>query len=186
MTEPKLRQTLNVDLGELKPLVLEAAQIQGRRPGAWVRDAIAQALQEQGSDVPAHMPRMAPNRSRDSAVVKFGGLLTTAGSAALRAKAAAEGVSQIELVERIALDDAGLSRARALDVLPAVVAQLLAVEHELRAVRAQLYEPGALGRLEKAVREVRAQAKRAAAALGEVSTTRRQVARRSRRETESG
>lgn len=178
MTAMQGRQTLNVDLGELRPLVLEAAKNQGTRPGAWVREAVAQALQDSGAVVPGALPRVAPNRSRGSAVVRFGGRLTEEGSEALRALAAAEGVSQIEMVERMALAGVGASRARALEVLPGLAERLLAVENELRAVRGQLYEPGALALLEKALREVRAQGRGVARALGDVSTTRRRAARK--------
>jgi hypothetical protein len=174
----KERQTLNVDLGDLKPLLETAAKNHGKRPAALVREALAALLQELGAVVPLALPRVAPNRSRGSAVARFGGRLTAAGSEALRAKAAAEGVSQIELIERMALDEVGPLRARALEVLPGVVDRLLAVEHELRDVKAQLYEPGALALLEKAVCEVRAQAKQTARALDQVKVTRRQSAHR--------
>jgi hypothetical protein len=178
MTEPKSRQTLNVDLGELRPLVMEAAKNQGTRPGAWVRDAVRQVLQDSGAGVPDALPRVAPNRSRGSAVVRFGGRLTGEGSEALRALAAAEGVSQIEMVERMALAGVGASRARALEVLPGLADRLRTVENELRAVRQQLYEPGALALLEKALREVRTQGRGVARALADVSTTRRRAARK--------
>lgn len=171
------RQTLNVELGELKPLVLTAAAGEGVKPGPWVREVVRQVLQERG-DVPVTQPRVAPNRSRGSAVVRFGGRLTAQGSEALRALAAAEGVSQIEMIERMVQAGAGVSRARALEVLPAAVDRLLAVENELRTVRGQLYEPGALALLEKALREVRAQARDTAQALAEISTTRRQAKRK--------
>jgi hypothetical protein len=177
MPDAKPRQTLNVDLGELKPLVEAAAQQAGKGTGAWVREHLALAVEESlGEPAPA-LPRVSPRRGAHGWV-----MVTTRLSAnealALDAGAAAAGVTKAEYVGRLVLQPPGPSRARAMEVLPDVVARLISLELELRAVRAQLYEAGALAKVDSAVREVRAQAKRAAQALAEVSTTRRQAGRR--------
>lgn len=183
MSPPKRRSTLNVDLGDLKPLVLVAAERSGKGTAAWVREALAMAVQEHTADeVPASMPRVAANRSRDSTVVNFGGRLTVEDSEALRLAAAAEGLSQIEYVSRVARGELATSRVAALDVLEAVRKRLQSLELTLRAVQSQAeHDPAVLAQVESAAREVRAQVRRASEAFDAVGTTRRTAGQREAR-----
>lgn len=52
------QQLLTVDLKELKPRVLKVAETAGKRPSAWARDVIAQAVQ---ADPPSPAAAPAPN-----------------------------------------------------------------------------------------------------------------------------
>lgn len=170
----KERQTLNVDLGGLKALVEAAAKNQGRRPGAWVREAVALALQEHQA-VPLRVPAVAVNRRPGAEVVNFGGRLTLAQSEALRAAAAAQGLSQIEFVAKVAEGGHGGSRTQVVAALAALNTRLQAVELELQVLARRVPDAA---QVSLAIREVRAQAQRAAQMLDDVSTTRRQAARR--------
>lgn len=163
MAEPKSRQTLNVDLGELRPLVLEAAKNQGRSPGALVRAAVALALGEQ----PAPSTRASPRRTSGRWVAATYRLAPEEAEALL-AGAAADGVSQAEHVGRLALmHRAGVTRGQVLDALHGLTERLQALELALQA--------GQQGTALAAVlREVRAQGRRAAAMVEAVSATRRQ------------
>jgi hypothetical protein len=164
-----------VDLGDLKPLVLAAAQRAGKGTAAWVREALAMAVQEHAADaVPMPMPRVAANRNMRSAVVHFGGRLTVEESEALRLAAASEGLSQIEYVARVAQGELAVPRVAALDALAAVSERLQALELVLRALQPRAGDdPALLAQVGEAVREVRAQARRAAELFDAVGTTRR-------------
>lgn len=177
MSDTKARQTLNVDLGELKPLVEAAAKNQGKRPGAWVRDAVALALQEHEA-LPARVPLAAPNRRPGAEVVHFGGRLTAEQSRALAAKAAAEGCSQIELVARFADGTLVPQRFQTIDALADLNRGLQTLDANLRAMAAHVQSPEVQAALQSTARVVRAQMRRAAEVLGQVSATRRSAARR--------
>jgi hypothetical protein len=181
MPEHKDRQTLNVDLGELKAQAIEVAKIQGSRSvGAWVKEQVALALQEhRGRPVAASPVRVAANRRPGAEVVKFGGYLMVEQSEALRAAAAAAGLSQIEYVAAVAEGRLVAQRQQAMAELGALNQRLESLDLELRRLGHWLKEPEALAQAEKAAREVRAQARRAAQVLDEVSATRRTAARRS-------
>jgi hypothetical protein len=176
----KERQTLNVDLGDLKPLVLAAAQRAGKGTAVWIREALAMAVQEHAADaVPVPMPRAAANRSRSAAIVHFGGRLTVKESEALRLAAASEGLSQIEYVARVARGELAAPRVAALDALGAVRERLQALELALRNLQARARDdPAVLAQVGEAVREVRAQARRAAEVFDAVGTTRRVAGQR--------
>lgn len=166
------RQTLNVDLGELKQLVEATAKNQGTKPSAWVREAVALALQEHQA-VPVQMPRVAANRSRGSAVVGFGGRLTLAESEALRASAAAEGLSQIEYVAAVAQGMFVPQRQQVVAELGALNTVLQAIEQNLKGLAPHVQDAAVAAKLLSTARLARAQAKRAAEVLDEVSITRR-------------
>jgi hypothetical protein len=175
LQEHRQRQTLNVDLGELKPLVEATSKNQGKRPAAFVREAVALALQEHQA-VPVRLPSVAANRRPGAEVVNFGGRLTLAQSEALRSAAAAEGLSQIEFVAAVA--EGALSpplRLRTMEALAELTTRLQAVELELHALARRVPDAA---QVDVAVREVRAQARRAAEVLDDVSTSRRKAARR--------
>jgi hypothetical protein len=162
MSEVKGRQTLNVDLGELKPLVLEAAQIQGKGAAAWVREQLARALQT--PPVPA--TRVSARRSGGRWVTATYRLLAEEADA-LRAGAEADGVSQAEHVGRLALaHDAGISKLQMLDALHGLTERLQALELALQASQQR-------PELAAVLREVRAQSKRTAGMVEAVSATRR-------------
>ena len=174
LQEHRQRQTLNVDLGELKPLVEAASKNQGKRPAAFVREAVALALREHQA-VPMRLPSVAANRRPGAEVVNFGGRLTLAQSEALRSAAATEGLSQIEFVAAVAEGALRPSRLRTMEVLAELTMRLQAVELELHALARRLSDAA---QVDLAVREVRAQARRAAEVLDDVSTTRRKAPRR--------
>lgn len=161
------RQSLNVELGELKPLVLQAAKNQGKGTAAWVREVLSAAVQEQ-MDMPVPMARAAANRSRGSAVVHFTARLTHAESDALRAAAGAEGLSQAEYVARMAQGQVGATRVQLVASVQALADQLQAMQREVRRL-----EPEAAAQVDKVGRELRAAVKRTTALLAEVAATRR-------------
>jgi hypothetical protein len=175
--ERRQRQTLNVDLGELKAEAIEVAKLQGSRSvGTWIKEQVAIALLEhRGNPVAVSTARMAANRRPEAAVVKFGGLLTAEQSEALRSAAAAEGMSQIEFVASVAEGGLGGSRVQAVAVLAELNMRLQRLEREMLALAQRMPDAA---QVDRAVREVRAQARHAAQVLDEVSTTRRQAARR--------
>lgn len=166
------RQTLNVDLGELRPLVEAAAQAQGKRPGAWVREAVALALQEQQA-LPAPMARVAANREPGAAVVHFSARLTAAESEALRAAAGADGLSQAEYVARVAMGTLVPQRMQVAAELGVLNAAMHAIGQDLKGMAARVQDPAVQKLLAGTARLVRAQMRRVAQALGEVAATRR-------------
>ena len=171
MPEPKGRQTLNVDLGALKPRVLQEADRLGKRPAALVREAVAMALQEQAADAVGLPPstRASPLRGAGRWVTTTY-RLSVDEAQALQAGAAAEGVSQAEHVGRLALAfDAGVTRLQVLDALDALAARLQALEFSVQA--AALGQPGP--ELASVLREVRTQSRQAAALIEATVATRR-------------
>ncbi|WP_029001867.1 hypothetical protein [Azohydromonas australica] len=172
MPEAKSRQTLNVDLGELKPLVEAAAKNQGKRPGGWVRDAVVLALQEQQA-LPAQVARVAANREPGAAVVHFSARLTAVESKALRAAAGAEGLSQAEYVARMAQGTLVPQRHQVVAELGVLNAGLQAIGQDLKGMAARAADPAVQKLLQSTARLVRAQMRQVAQSLGEVSATRR-------------
>lgn len=133
------RQTLNVDLGDLKAQAIALAKIQGSRSvGAWVKEQVALALQEhQGHPVPASAARVAANRRPGAEVVHFGGRLTLEQSEALGAAADAEGLSKIEYVMAVAAGTLVPQRQQVVAELGVLNAVLQAIEQDLRGVVSQ-------------------------------------------------
>jgi hypothetical protein len=171
MPESKGRQTLNVDLGGLKPRVLQEANRLGKRPAALVREAVAMALLEHAADAVELPPstRASPRRGAERWVTATYRLSANEAEA-LRAGAAAEGVSQAEHVGRLALAfDAGVTRLQVLDALDALTARLQTLEFSVQA--AALGRPGP--ELAAVLREVRAQSRQAATLIEATVTTRR-------------
>jgi hypothetical protein len=167
VSEKNGRQTLNVDLGELRPLLDAAAKNQGKRPAALVRDAVAQALA-----VPAAPSTRASPRRRGRRWLTATFRLSADEADALEAGALAEGVSKAEHVGRLALAfDAGVTRLQVLDALHGLGERLQALELVL-----QQRQPGQ-GTV-AALREVRAQSRRVSGMVEAVSATRRTGARR--------
>lgn len=178
--ERRQRQTLNVDLGEIKAEVIEAAKTQGSRSvGTWVKEQVAIALEEHRGH-PAAVPtaRVAANRRSGAEVVKFGGYLTVEQSEALRAAAAAEGLSQIEYVAAAAEGRLVAQRQHAIAELGTLNAVLQAIEQDLRGMAPRVQDPAVLAKLQSTARLARAQAQRAAEVLDDLSATRRTAARR--------
>lgn len=177
MPDAKPRQTLNVDLGELKPLVEAAAKNQGKRPGAWVRRAVELALQEDQA-VPAGRVRVAVNRSRGSAVAKLTVRLTAAESDALRELAGAEGLSQAEYVAAVAQGTLVRHRQQVAAELGVLNAVMQAIEQDLKGMASRVNDHDVHELLRRTALIVRAQARRAADVLAETSTTRRKAAQK--------
>jgi hypothetical protein len=165
MPEPKARQTLNVDLGELKPLVLLEAERQGRKPAALVRQAVAVALHVQ----PVSSTRVSARRVGGRWVAATY-RLSVDEAHALLAGATADGVSQAEHVGRLALEHrAGVTRGQVLDALHGLTERLQSLELALQA--------GQQGpALAEALRELRTQGKRTAVMVEAMTTTRRKKA----------
>jgi hypothetical protein len=160
----KKQQTLNVDLGGLKAEAIEVAKVQGSRSvGAWVKEQVALALQEhRGFPVAASTVRAAANRRPAAEVVKFGGYLTLEQSDALRAAAAAQGLSQIEYVAAVAEGRPVAQRQHAIAELGALNAVLQAIERDLKGLASRVQDPALLAQLQSAARLARVQAQRAA------------------------
>lgn len=180
MPESKGRQTLNVDLGVLKPRVLREADRQGKRPAALVREAVAMALQEHAADTVELPPstRASPRRGAGRWVTATYRLSATEAEA-LRVGAAAEGVSQAEHVGRLALaHDAGVSRLQVLDALEALTERLQSLELVLQAAVHRQPGPELAAFLDKGLREVRAHARQVSGMVQALATTRRDDARR--------
>lgn len=174
------RQTLNVDLGELKAEAIEVAKIQGSRSvGSWVKEQVALALQEhRGHPMAASAVRVAANRRPGAEVVKFGGYLTVEQSEALREAAAAEGLSQIEYVAAVAEGTLVPQRQQVVAELGVLNTVLQAIEQDLRGMAQRVHEPAVAVKLQSTMRLVRAQALHAAKVLDDLSATRRTAARR--------
>jgi hypothetical protein len=171
MLELKNRQTLNVDLGELKLRLLQEAQRQGKRPAALVREAVAMALQEHAADAVGLPPstRASPRRGTGRWVTATY-RLSVDEAKALRAGAAAEGVSQAEHVGRLALAfDVGVTRLQVLDALDALTARLQTLEFSMQAAAGG--QPGP--ELAAVLRELRVQSRQAAALIEATVATRR-------------
>jgi hypothetical protein len=180
MPESKGRQTLNVDLGGLKPRLLQEAERLGKRPAALVREAVAMALQEHAADAVALPPstRASPRRGAERWVTATY-RLSASEAEALRVGAAIEGVSQAEHVGRLALaHDAGVSRLQVLDALQALTGRLQSLELVLQAAAHRQPGPDLAALLDQGLREVRVQAKQASGMVQALVTTRRDDARR--------
>jgi hypothetical protein len=174
------RETLNVDLGDLKAEAIALAKIQGSRSvGAWIKELVALALQEHREHpVVASPVRVAANRRPGAEVVKFGGYLTVEQSEALGAVADAEGLSKIEYVMAVAAGMLVPQRQEVVAELGVLNTVLQAIEQDLRGMAQRVHEPAVVVKLQSTVRLVRAQALRAAEVLDDLSATRRTAARR--------
>ncbi|WP_156901439.1 plasmid mobilization protein [Azohydromonas australica] len=150
---PSPRQFLVVDVGPLKPLIVDCAARAHMPPGTWVRELLAQAVEVIG-DTPAPERPSLKRPPRSGNPVKFFARLTPEESATLKAAAKAAGLSQSEYVARLVMNPAaaGAVGVPALQVLVESNRQLLAVGRNLNQIARSLNE-----RLEKVTRAEQAQ-----------------------------
>lgn len=173
------RQILSLDLGALKARVAECAARDGMAPAPWARHVLARQVGDVASPTPAQPLRSAQGW------VQFGGRLSPATAATLEASAAAAGLSRIEYVARLIDGDmAGRGRTEMLAALSELAARLTVIERDLgriaRGLKSSSPDPVDAKEMIRSVAELRRVSKRAAAAMGTLSTNRRSVAQRGR------
>jgi hypothetical protein len=180
---PSPRQFLVVDVGPLKPLIVDCAAQAHMAPSTWVRELLAQAV-EAISDIPAPERPSLKRPPRSGNPVKFFARFTPQESATLKAAAKAAGLSQSEYVARLVMNpaSAGAVGVPALQILADSNRQLLALGRNLNQIARKFNErPGDISRADlaqvlDAAEMVRTHVEMVASALKELSVNRRTAA----------
>lgn len=177
------RARISIDLGLLKPLVQDLAAKDRVTPAAWAAKAVQDRVREQqGAGAEPPLAPAARNRDGGAGRVKFGGWLTLEQSDRLRRDAGAARLSQIDYVGRLVMGEGGAAR-------PQLLAELRSLGEQLSGVRQELVQALRVGcdggqphgvAIEKALAEVRRQARAVASAMDALATTRQSAAKRGR------